>query len=176
MSPTRKRLARTPALAATVAGLCALTSCQQGPTPAEVHQSDRLMEHADRQSARNHALVTEQMRLRAAATAPTARPGEVVHVVLIWLKNPGDPTGRDAVVAASKQLKAIRGVEDVQVGTVLPSTRPVVDSSYDIGLVIRLRDAQALQDYAADPLHVRLADEVLKPSAAKFLIYDFTVR
>ena len=97
----------------------------------------------------------------------------VTHVVLVWLKQPGDAEARKALIGASQQLRSIPGVVDVQAGAVLPSTRPTVDSTFDVGIVMTFTDEQALRAYATHPNHLKLVDEVLKPSADRYKVYDF---
>ena len=62
---------------------------------------------------------------------------------------------------------------DIQTGPVLPSTRPVVDSSYDVGVVVTFRDAEAIQGYLTHPTHLKVLNEVLKPNADHYRVYDF---
>jgi hypothetical protein len=100
--------------------------------------------------------------------------GTVTHVVFIWLKKPGDADTRKSLIESSKALKAIPGVVDVHAGPVLPSTRPVVDSSYDVGVVFTFTDARAMQDYLVNPVHLKLLNEVIKPNADHYKVYDFT--
>ena len=108
-----------------------------------------------------------------AAGAATAPAGGVTHVVLVWLKNPGDANARNALIDASYQLRSVPGVVDVRAGLPLPSTRPVVDSSYDVGLVMTFTDEKALQDYATHPTHLKLVEDVLKPNADHYRVFDF---
>ena len=98
-------------------------------------------------------------------------PG-VSHVVLMWLKNPGDATAVKKIIEASRQFRQIPGVIDIKAGRPLPSTRPVVDSSYDVGLVMTFQDEGALQAYETHPQHVKAVKEVLRPLAAKIQVYD----
>jgi len=104
------------------------------------------------------------------------RPGQVDHLVLVWLKHPGDAAERAGLVEAGRSLTAIPGVISVTGGDSLPSTRPMVDSSFDVGYVIRFESAAALDAYVKHPLHVKLAKEVLFPAAKKVVIHDFVVR
>src|SRR5688572_22888091 len=66
--------------------------------------------------------------------------GSVEHVVLFWLKTPGDEAGRQRIIEESHKLREIPGVVKLAVGHAMPSTRPVVDSSFDVGLVITFKD------------------------------------
>ena len=64
---------------------------------------------------------------------------------------------------------------DVRSGPPLPSTRPVVDASYDVGVLMTFTDEQALRDYASHPTHVKLVEEVLKPNADRYKVFDFSL-
>src|SRR5688572_29170722 len=67
----------------------------------------------------------------AQSVAESARGhGGVTHVVLMWLKTPGDPTAIAKVIQTSREFRQIPGVMSVRVGRPMPSTRPVVDSSF----------------------------------------------
>ena len=103
----------------------------------------------------------------------TTAPGKVEHVVLIWLKNPGDVKDRAAVIAAGKKFaKEIPQVQHLSVGTPLASERPAVDDSFDVGLVMRFANAADLAVYEKHPVHVQAVNDTLKPTAKKLLVYD----
>ena len=105
--------------------------------------------------------------------AASAKPqGAVTHVVLCWLKVPGDEGAREKIVEASRSFASIPGVVSVTTGRPLPSTRPVVDSSFDVAVVVTFEDEAALRAYDGHPTHKRAADQVLRPLVAKLLIYD----
>ena len=96
----------------------------------------------------------------------------VTHVVICWLKSPGDETGRQRIIEATETLRKIPGVLAVTAGTAVPSTRPIVDSSFDVGIVITFQDEAALRAYETNPIHLKARNEVLRPLAGKLLIYD----
>jgi hypothetical protein len=102
--------------------------------------------------------------------APEAR---VTHVVVCWLKDPADAHARQQLIADSKSFTKIPGVVSVSAGNVLPSTRPSVDSSFDVAVVMKFRDEQALASYASHPIHLRAVERTLKPLVAKYVIYDY---
>ena len=106
----------------------------------------------------------------------TSSWGEINHVVLVWLKEPGNESQRQQLIERSKQFTQIPGVLQVSAGTALPSTRPVVDTSYDVAVVMRFVNEQALREYDAHPIHKKAVQEVLAPLSAKVLIYDFRVQ
>jgi hypothetical protein len=98
--------------------------------------------------------------------------GTVTHAVLFWLKDSGNDNDRRELIAACHALKDVPGVQSLRVGKALPSTRPVVDSSYDVGLVITFESARAMQEYGPHPVHQKLV-QGMGPRIQKFVIYDF---
>ena len=99
----------------------------------------------------------------------------LAHVVLVWLKNPGNAADRAQLVAASKQLEAIDGVLRVKTGQSIPSDRPVVDDSFDIGLYVELESPEALRAYATDPLHLSILKNEIAPVTERYIVYDFEI-
>jgi Stress responsive A/B Barrel Domain len=108
-----------------------------------------------------------------ATIAPPARPGSVDHVVLVWLKRPGNEQDRQTLLATGRELRAIPGIRFLDAGTALPSERPTVDDSFDIGYVMRFDSPAALEAYAVHPIHVKAKETLIKLSG-KLLVYDIT--
>jgi len=104
--------------------------------------------------------------------AEEVKPGMVVHVVVCWLKTPGDENQRQRLIDVTHTFKAIPGVIGVAAGRTLPSTRPVVDTTFDVGLVILFRDKDAMTAYLENPIHKKALAETLKPLVAKQIVYD----
>ena len=99
--------------------------------------------------------------------------GTVEHVVICWLKTPGDASARQRVIDTSNAfMGVIPGLLRVSVGAALPSTRPAVDSSFDVAVVMTFRDEASLRAYEDHPRHKKAVDEVLRPLVARLLIYD----
>jgi hypothetical protein len=117
-------------------------------------------------------LATSLSLVSCATIAPPAAKGTVDHVVLIWLKRPNNIDDRLAIQAATNDLRVIPGIQFLDTGTALPSDRPVVDDSFDIGLTMRFDSAAALASYESDPRHVKKVTDVLKPLSKKILVYD----
>jgi hypothetical protein len=98
----------------------------------------------------------------------------VDHVVICWLKKPGDTEAQRELIQASRDFqKTIPGLVRVRAGTSLPSTRPVVDSSYDVGIVMTFRDERSLRGFEHHPAHLAAVEKTLKPLVARFVVYDF---
>jgi hypothetical protein len=109
-------------------------------------------------------------------TAKVTPPPQVEHVVLFWLKNPGDAAGRQRIIEATKTFTVIPGVLSVSVGPAVPSTRPVVDSTFDVGIVIRFKDRESMNAYEPHPIHTKAVTEILMPLARQVKVYDVEVK
>ncbi|HEY7115483.1 MAG TPA: Dabb family protein [Tepidisphaeraceae bacterium] len=106
--------------------------------------------------------------------APMYSKGTISHVVICYLKNHGSEVDRQKIIAASRELRSISGVYDVEVGPALASDRPIVVSDYDVALVVTFRDVEYMKKYLTHPTHQKLAKEVLEPLTSKVIVYDFT--
>lgn len=100
--------------------------------------------------------------------------GSVYHVVICWLKEPGNEEARERLIDASKGFTAIPGVVSVVAGKVLPDDRPVVDNSFDVAVFMTFSDEAALRSYQSDPIHQNAIRETLTPLVRRILVYDFT--
>ena len=137
---------------------CLSIACQQQHPSAE----------QDRWKTTDEAVVNA---LQQSVIAGAQNAG-ITHVVLCWLKDPNDQSARQKIIDASKAFKDIPGVISVSGGRAVPSTRPVVDSSFDLAVIIRFTDEAAMAAYEEHPLHKKAVSDVLKPLTAKILIYD----
>ncbi|GIW76026.1 MAG: hypothetical protein KatS3mg104_1089 [Phycisphaerae bacterium] len=108
----------------------------------------------------------------ASQTLLQVRPGQIQHVVVVWLKPEAD---RHAVIRSIQTLREVPGVIDIRVGQKLASDRQVVDSTYDLMLVFTFENEQALRDYDRSPQHQEVVESVIKPYVARFIVYDASV-
>lgn len=97
----------------------------------------------------------------------------VCHIVLCWLKEPGDSEGRDKIIETSKHFSEIPGVLSVRTGQVLPSEREIVDSSFDVAIVLWFRNKEEMSEYLVHPAHKKAVKDVLQPLVKKIVVYDF---
>ena len=95
------------------------------------------------------------------------------HVVLCWLKEPGDRENIKKIITMTQSFQSIPGVLDAQAGRVVLSDRKIVDDSFDVGILIQVQDEAALQQYLDHPRHQKAKDEILLPLIEKVLVYDF---
>jgi len=107
---------------------------------------------------------------RQSPARPT--PGLVQHVVLCWLREPRNAADREALIDASQALTDIPGLLSLRTGTALPSERPIVDSSFDLALIMTFTDEAAMRTYLNHPLHVTLVETQVRPRVARLLVYD----
>jgi hypothetical protein len=103
----------------------------------------------------------------------TTAKGKVEHVVLVWLKRPGNAADRATVIATAKMFQAeISQIQHLSVGPAVPSERPIVDDSFDVGLVMRFNSKADMDAYEKHPVHVNAVKQTLMPLAKRLLVYD----
>jgi hypothetical protein len=103
----------------------------------------------------------------------TTAKGKVEHIVLVWLKRPGNAADRATVIATAKKFQAeIKQIQHLSVGPAVPSERPIVDDSFDVGLVMRFNNKADMDAYEKHPVHVNAVKQTLLPLAKKLLVYD----
>ena len=107
-----------------------------------------------------------------ATIAPPAPKGTVDHFVLLWQKRPGNLEDRKALAEAANSLRVIPGIRTLDFGPALQSDRPVVDDSFDIGMLVRFDSAASLHAYETNPRHLEKVNKVLKPLTKKIVVYD----
>ena len=103
-----------------------------------------------------------------------AKKNEVSHVAFVWLKRPGNVADQQLLIRASKRFRKIRGVVRVDAGTGMPITRPGIEQSFDVGVVIVFRDRGAFENFEKTPRHLAAIREVMQPLAKRYVIYNFS--
>ena len=107
----------------------------------------------------------------AMAQAP-ALPGRVfVHHVYFWLKAPGDPQAREALVAGLRKLAAAPDILWSHIGLPAESERGVVDDSYSVSWLVFLADRAAEERYQVDPIHLKFVEDC-SPLWERVVVYD----
>ncbi len=97
----------------------------------------------------------------------------VTHVVMVWLKKPGDKLMRKKFISISKELNNFPGVIHRHVGEVLPSERKIVDDTFDVAVTATFKSRKVLRAYLDHPRHKKIIHEKLKPMINRVVIYDF---
>ena len=120
------------------------------------------------------ALLLWALLLAGCAGQPAPESGgRVNHLVLCWLKEPGNSEHRLRIIEQTQAFRAIPGVLEVRVGEVVPSQRAIVDSSFDVGILLSFANAERMRSYIQHPAHQRAVREVLQPLVSRILVYDF---
>ena len=107
------------------------------------------------------------------SSATVAGDSQVRHIVLCWLKEPGSEAARRKLIEATEALGDLPGVVAVAAGVPLGSDRPVVDDSFDVGIVFTFEDTEALAAYQVHPRHREAVEKVLQPLVERIVVYDF---
>ena len=105
--------------------------------------------------------------------AANARSGRVTHVMLFWLKRPGNDDDQNVLLRGLRNLRRVRGVNDVRVGRPLPVDRPGLEQSFDLGAVVIFRDREALEKFERDPRRRGALDAMLQPLLRRYIVYNF---
>ena len=106
---------------------------------------------------------------------PDTSPGQeaLQHVVLCWLKEPGNIEHRERIMEVTRSFRESPGVLDARAGQVIASDRSIVDDSFDVGILIVVPDSRRLKEYLEHPVHQEAKTEILLPLVSKILVYDF---
>jgi hypothetical protein len=118
-------------------------------------------------------LVLVLLLLSTGIEAVSASDSRIVHVVLVWLKEPGNADHRAQIIEATRGFSRIPGVEEIRVGEPVPGRRSTVDDSFDVGLYMVFSSEAALESYLAHPEHKAAQQSILRPLVKKAVIYDF---
>ena len=94
------------------------------------------------------------------------------HNVYFWLKPELTPAQRAEFRREVEKLAGIKAVAKVSVGAPAGTTRrPVIDSSYDVALIVQCNDVAAEAAYQVDPIHLAFVEKN-KHCWTKVQIYD----
>lgn len=99
--------------------------------------------------------------------------GRVHHVVLCWLKEPGNREHRRRIIEVTRTFAGMEDVIEVQVGKVLASERGLVDDSFDVGIHLTFASVEAMNRYLVDPVHISAVKDVIRPLTGRIVAYDF---
>jgi heme-degrading monooxygenase HmoA len=106
-------------------------------------------------------------------TSDAAEDKRVSHVVVVWLKEPGNLQMREKFIAASRQLETLPGVVSRHVSAVISSDRPKVDDTFDVAVTVTFENKQALKKYMKSKQHKEMLHSKLKPLVNRIVVYNF---
>ena len=119
-----------------------------------------------------YIIILALLVLAGCAGTGTGRAGPVHHVVVCWLKEPGNPDHCRQIIEASKSFKHIPGVLDIRAGKIMPTDRRIADNTFDLAVIISFKDRKSLAGYFADPRHTESSRKILQPLVRKTVVYD----
>jgi len=114
--------------------------------------------------------------LLSACAGHTPHSSGVSHVVLVWFKDTVSTTDIADIHARSLELHSIPGLTSIQAGAAVPSERPIVDDSFDLGLVMRFKTVEAMQAYLTHPQHKALVRQHIRGKVKRLQVYDILDR
>ena len=97
----------------------------------------------------------------------------LTHVVLCWLKDAGNSEQRDRIIKMTETFNNIPSVLNARAGGPIRSERSIVDDSFDVGIIVEVRDEKGLQEYIDHQIHQKAKKEILLPVIERVLVYDF---
>ncbi|NOQ65298.1 MAG: Dabb family protein [Methyloprofundus sp.] len=97
----------------------------------------------------------------------------VSHVVVAWLKEPGNIQLREQFIQASRALESVPGVLSRHVSAVIPSDRPKVDDTFDVAVTVTFKNTAALKSYMRSQQHKKMLKDQLKPLVNRIVVYNF---
>ena len=97
----------------------------------------------------------------------------VSHVVVVWLKEPGNVQMREQFIKASRALETLPGVLSRHVSAVIPSDKPKVNDTFDVAVTVTFENAQALKKYMKSQKHKDMLSKQLKPLVNRIVVYNF---
>ena len=113
--------------------------------------------------------------LAGCVTAPKAgKTRKLNHIGLFWLNEPGNLANRQKLIdAAHRFAREIPEVQLLSVGQSVPKGNALLDTSFDICLIMQFDDQAAMDRYARHAVHVNAAQEVFLPLSKRIQFYDF---
>ena len=95
-----------------------------------------------------------------------------VHNVYFWLKKELTEEQREKFFAGVDTLKDIQPNVKIVTGKPADTDRPIIDRSYDYGLVCIFESLEDHDKYQVDPVHLKFVENHAN-DWDKVLIYDF---
>ena len=94
------------------------------------------------------------------------------HVILVWFKN-STPELINKITSETQNLKKIEQVRSIHLGKAVPSARKIVDSSFDLGIVMTFDNETDMNIYLKNKIHLEFVKNFIEGQVRKIVIYDF---
>jgi len=99
---------------------------------------------------------------------------KITHVIIVWLKKPGDAVQRQRFVDASRKLNNLPGIINRHVGVIKSGHGHGQDTGFDVAVSVTLENQQALDTYMNSPVHQQIIKKQLAPLIRKMVTYNFS--
>ena len=99
---------------------------------------------------------------------------KITHVIIVWLKKPGDAMQRQRFVDASRKLNNLPGILNRHVGVFKPGHGHGQENSFDVAVSVTLESQQAMDAYMNSPVHQQIIKKQLAPLVRKMVTYNFS--
>jgi len=120
-------------------------------------------------------LIIALLLVGCAAPIPKNQDLPVQHIVLLWLNKELSENKIEEIIKGTKALKKINQVKNVKVGKVIFSERPIVDDSFDLGIIFEFETVEAMQSYTKGSAHKAFVEKSIKGNIKKIVVYDIQV-
>jgi hypothetical protein len=99
----------------------------------------------------------------------------ISHIVVFWLKSNVSEEKKDEIISEAKKLDKIPGLKSFHIGNMLPSSRDVVDNTYDFAFNMTFTSKVDLETYLNHNLHQEFVNLFIKPNIEKLRVFDFSL-
>ncbi len=105
-----------------------------------------------------------------AAPAPRSKP--ITHIVIFWLKRPGNKQDQARLARATESFRGMPGLLRVEVGRSLPVRRVGIEQAFDLCAVFTFQNQAALARFEKDPRHLQAVESTLKPLVRRYSVFN----
>jgi hypothetical protein len=92
---------------------------------------------------------------------------------MVWYNDTVTAEQQAVIKNETLKLKNIPGIVHLDLGGAIPSERPIVDDSFDLGIVMTFKNEIDMNAYLTHPQHKTFVKEYIKGNVEKLLVYDF---
>lgn len=100
------------------------------------------------------------------------KEARIDHVVFFWMAEDSDSTLLDSIKHHSAMLDTIPGIISLSYGDPIMSDRPIVDDSFDLGLIFTFSTEKEMNSYLTHEGHTSFLKKWIKPHGKRVLVYD----
>jgi len=104
-----------------------------------------------------HAKVTHSENISADSVEELEKP--FVHTAYFWFKEDATEQQIADFKSGAERLKEIETVKFFHAGPPAPTTREVIENTYDYAVVFHFEDLEAQEFYQKAPLHLKMIED-----------------